>query len=152
MQDFLEALTVIVTAMVKFLFAGLVSYGMGNGFWETVAYLMIGSVLGMVVFYFAGRGMLEWFRQRYMRRRRQRVLKGLAPKPIFTRTNRTIVRIKGTYGLLGLAAIAPPTLSIPVTAVLAAKYFRHQKSTLPILLSSVLIWSVVLSVAWSVIR
>lgn len=152
MQNFLEALTVIVTAMVKFLFAGLVSYGMGKGFWETVIYLMIGSVLGMTVFYFAGRGMLEWFRQRYIRRRRERALKGLPPKPIFTRTNRTIVRVKRTYGLVGLAAIAPPTLSIPVTAVLAAKYFRHQKGTLPILISSVLVWSIVLSVAWSVIR
>jgi hypothetical protein len=152
MHDFLEALTVIVTAMVKFFFAGLVSYGMGKGFWETVAYLMIGSVLGMTIFYFAGRGLLEWFRKRYIRRRRERMLNGLPPKPIFTRTNRTIVRIKGSYGLLGLAALAPPTLSIPITAVLAAKYFRHDARTLPILLSSVLVWSVILSLVWSFVR
>lgn len=152
MQQFFEALTVIVTAMVKFLFAGLVSYGMGKGFVETLIYLMIGSVLGMVIFYFAGRGMLEWFRQRYIRRRRERLSKGLPPKRIFTRTNRTIVRIKRTYGVMGLAALAPPTLSIPITAILAAKYFRHDNRTLPALISSVLVWSVVLSVAWSFIR
>lgn len=152
MQEFLEALTVIVTAMVKFLFAGLVSYGMGKGFGETVVYLMIGSVLGMSIFYFAGRGMLEWFRQRYIRRSRERARQGLPPKRIFTRTNRTIVHIKHRYGLRGLAAFAPPTLSIPITAVLAAKYFRHERGTLPTLLVSVLVWSVVLSAAWSFIR
>ena len=152
MQEVLSALTVIATAMVKFLFAGLVSYGMGHGFWETLIYLAIGSTAGMAIFYFAGTRLLEWFRNRYLDRLRERKAKGLQPKPIFTRTNRTIVRVKGRYGLLGLAAFAPPTLSIPITAVLAAKYFRHQRSTLPTLLASVLVWSVILSAAWSFIR
>lgn len=152
MEEFWSALFVIGTAMVKFLFAGLVSYGMGNGFWRTLIYLAIGSTSGMAIFYFMGTRLLEWFRGRYLRRLQERKAKGLAPKPIFTRTNRTIVRVKGRYGLLGLAAFAPPTLSIPITAVLAAKYFRHQRSTLPTLLVSVLLWSVVLSAAWSFIR
>lgn len=152
MREVVEALLVIVTAMVKFLFAAPVSFGMNKGFLETMLYLMVGGGLGMVVFYFAGRGMLEWFRHRYIRRRRERQMKGLPLKRIFTRTNRLIVRIKHRYGIIGLAAFAPPTLSIPVTAVLAAKYFHHEKRTLPILLTSVMGWSVVLSFAWSFIR
>ncbi|MBL7951258.1 MAG: hypothetical protein JNM62_06015 [Flavobacteriales bacterium] len=152
MQELLGALTVVFTAMVKFLFAGLVSYGMGNGFIETLVYLAIGSTAGMLVFYFSGKGLLERFRHRYIRRSKERALKGLPPKHVFTRTNRTIVRVKQRYGVIGLAAFAPPTLSIPITAVLAAKYFRHDRRTLPALLGSVLVWSVVLSVAWSFIR
>jgi uncharacterized membrane protein len=60
--------------------------------------------------------------------------------------------VKQRYGILGLAMFAPPTLSIPVTALLAAKYFRHDRRTLPTLLVSVLLWSAVLSMAWSMIR
>ncbi len=152
MQEFLSALTVVVTAMVKFLFAGLVSYGMGHGFVETLIYMAMGSCAGMLLFYFSGKGLLEWFRQRYVRRSKARMLQGLMPKPVFTRTNRMIVRIKHRYGIIGLAAFAPPTLSIPITALLAAKYFRHDRRTLPALLGSVLVWSVILSVAWSFIR
>ncbi len=152
MQEFAGIISVIATAMVKFLFTGLLSYGLGFSFWETLLYMSIGGCLGMSIFYFAGARTLEWFRQRYVRRSRERDGLGLPRKRIFTRTNRAIVRIKHSYGLRGLAAFAPPTLSIPITAVLAAKYFRHDRRTLPILLTSVLVWSVVLSVAWSFIR
>ncbi|HRF80552.1 MAG TPA: hypothetical protein PL070_10750 [Flavobacteriales bacterium] len=152
MQEFLSAITVVATAMVKFLFAGLVSYGLGHGFVKTLVYTAIGGSAGMLTFYFSGKGLLEFFRKRYLRRVQERVAKGLPPKPIFTRTNRLIVKVKRRYGIIGLASFAPPTLSIPITAVLAAKYFRHDRRTLPSLLVSVLIWSVVLSTAWSFIR
>lgn len=152
MQEFLSAITVVATAMVKFLFAGLVSYGLGHGFVRTLVYTAIGGTAGMLTFYFSGKGMLELFRKRYIRRVQARAAKGLPPKPIFTRTNRLIVKVKGRYGIIGLASFAPPTLSIPITAILAAKYFRHDRRTLPSLLISVLIWSVVLSTAWSFIR
>ncbi len=152
MEAYLAALSVVLTASVKFLFAGLVSFGMGNGFWETLIYTAIGGLLGMCVFFLGGKGLLEWFRKRYLRRVQERTSKGLPPKRIFTRTNRLIVRVKQRYGILGLAMFAPPTLSIPVTALLAAKYFRHDRRTLPTLLVSVLLWSAVLSMAWSMIR
>lgn len=152
MQSVLAAITVIATAMVKFLFTGLVSYGLGHTFWETLLYMALGGCMGMTLFYLTGARVLEWFRIRHARRVLERRAQGLPPKRIFTRSNRTIVRVKHRYGILGLAAFAPPTLSIPITAILAAKYFRHERRTLPTLLTSVLIWSVVLSSAWSFLR
>ncbi len=152
MQDMLGILTVVATAMVKFMFTGLVSYGLGHSFWQTVLYMAIGGCLGMTLFYFAGARVLEWFRVRYIKRSAERKAQGLPRKKIFTRTNRSIVKLKGRYGLFGLAALAPPTLSIPITAVIAAKYFRHDQRTLPTLLVSVLAWSFVLSVMWSFVR
>jgi len=46
----------------------------------------------------------------------------------------------------------PPILSIPITAVIAAKYFHHDRRTLPVLLAAVSGWSVVLSTVWSFMR
>jgi hypothetical protein len=43
-------------------------------------------------------------------------------------------------------------ISIPIGSIIAAKYFRHDRRTLPVLLSSVLIWSVVLSSFWTVVK
>ncbi|MBL0128889.1 MAG: hypothetical protein IPP83_15855 [Flavobacteriales bacterium] len=59
--------------------------------------------------------------------------------------------MKRSYGMFGLA-VMPPILSIPITAVLAAKYFKHDRRTLPVLVSAVVVWSVVLSTAWGFIR
>lgn len=147
-MEALEIITVMAAGVLKFFFSGLVSYRLGNNFLETALLTAAGGCLGTVFFYRMGTGVLEWFRKRHVRRLARARAQGVQPKRIFTRTNRLIVRIKRGYGVKGLAALAPPILSIPITSVLAAKYFRHDRRTLPLLLSSVVIWSFVLSAAW----
>jgi hypothetical protein len=150
-MDALGASTVVLTSVVKFLFAGLVSYGMGYGFWQTVLLTATGACLGAVVFYRAGRSISEFLRKRFVRHRQLRIASGLPPRRIFTRSNRLLVRMKRAYGLASIA-ILPPIISVPVTALLAAKYFRHDARTLPLLLAALVAWSVVLSTAWGFIR
>ncbi|MCB0763425.1 MAG: hypothetical protein R2815_13335 [Flavobacteriales bacterium] len=151
-MELLDIIPVVLTSMVKFLFSGLVSYRLGNSFLETVLLTSAGGCAGTLIFYFTSARVLEWFRLRHLRRMAERKAQGLPAKRIFTRTNRLIVRVKRGYGLQGLAVIGPAILSIPIGSVIAAKYFRHDRRTLPALLSSVLIWSVVLSFAWSFTR
>jgi hypothetical protein len=151
-EQVLGALSVLAMGALKFLFAAPLSYGLGFGFLGTLTLLLVGGGAGMTGFFFAGARVMEWFRVRHLRREHKRLAKGLPPDRIFTRTNRFIVRMKHLYGVRGLAALAPPILSIPVTALLAAKYFRHERRTLPTLLASVLVWSGVLSLAWAFLR
>jgi len=150
-EQVLGALSVLAMGALKFLFAAPLSYGLGFGFLGTLTLLLVGGGLGMTGFFFAGARVMEWFRLRHMRREHKRLAKGLPPDRIFTRTNRFIVRMKRDFGLPGLA-VMPPILSIPITAVIAAKYFRHDRRTLPILLLSVVAWSFVLSSVWSFMR
>lgn len=137
--------------MLKFLFAPLVSYQLGHSYLETVLLTAAGGSLGAVIFYRGGRQVLEWFRKRGLRRRARAMQAGKKPKSAFTRTNRFIVRVKHRYGLGGLAFILTPFLSVPVTAVLAAKYFRRDERTLPTLLTAVVLWSFALSGLWKII-
>jgi len=147
-MEALGAVSVMLAGMLKFMFSALLSYRLGHTYGETVLLTATGGCIGMIVFYTAGTRVLEWFRRRHLRRIARAVREGRAPHRVFTRTNRMIVRVKHLYGIKGLAALAPPILSVPVTALLAAKYFRHERRTLPLLLSSVVIWSFVLSAAW----
>lgn len=151
MENILGIATVLAMSVLKFMFSGLVSYGFGHSYWFTVLLTGLGACVGTVFFYITGARVLEWFRLRFVQRQAERKARGLKPKKVFTRTNRFIVRIKRSYGLPGLAVL-PPILSIPITSVLAAKYFRHDRRTLPVLLSAVLVWSVVLSTAWGFFR
>lgn len=152
MEQALKVLTVMLVSAFKFLFSGLVSFGMGYSFLETLIYMAIGGSVGALVFFILGKTVLEWFRKRYVRKCQERVARGIPPKKIFTRTNRTIVRIKHKYGMFGLVAFTPPILSIPITSLLAAKYFKHDRRTLPSLVGSILLWSVVLTTMWSFLR
>lgn len=146
-----SAATVLVMSIVKFLLSALVSYGFEHTYLETIVLTSIGACIGTVLFFRLGKGVLEFFRKRYVKRRADRLSKGLPPKRIFTRTNRFIVRVKRTYGLVGIAVL-PPVLSVPITALLAAKYFKHDRRALPVLLTAVVAWSVLLSTAWGFIR
>lgn len=150
-MDALGIITVLGMSIAKFVLAAAVSYGFNHTYFQTILLLACGGAAGTAAFYLLGVRILDWFRRRYVRRRAARLAKGIAPKPIFTRTNRFIVRLKHNYGLVGLA-VMPPILSIPITSLLAAKYFRHDRRTLPFLLSAVVVWSVVLSTAWGFIR
>lgn len=143
-----HAVAVMSAGMLKFLFAPVVSYQLGNSYLETVLLTAAGGCLGAIVFFRGGRQVLEWFRRRSLRRRARAKAAGKPPKRIFTRTNRIIVQVKHRYGLGGLAFILTPVISVPVTALLAAKYFRRDRRTLPTLLVAIVLWSFLLSAIW----
>lgn len=143
-----HAAAVMSAGMLKFLFSPIVSYQFGHSYLQTVLLTSAGGGLGALIFYRGGRQVLEWLRNRAVRKRARALAAGLRPKPVFTRTNRLIVRLKHTYGLYGMAFALTPLLSVPVTALLAAKYFRHDERTLPALLAAVVAWSFLLSAVW----
>jgi hypothetical protein len=151
-MEAIHVITVLAAGVLKFLFSAVVSYRFGNSYLETVVLTATGGCLGTIAFYYGGARVLEWFRRRRVRKRARSIARGTAPQRIFTRTNRMIVRIKRGYGVKGLAIFSPPILSIPLMSILAAKYFRHDRRTLPLMLSSVVIWSFVLSAAWKFTR
>ncbi|HMN04370.1 MAG TPA: hypothetical protein PKD45_01480 [Flavobacteriales bacterium] len=145
-----HAVAVMSAGMLKFLFAPIVSYQFGHSYLQTVLLTAAGGSMGAVFFFQGGRQILEWFRKRTIRRRARALAAGHKPKQIFTRTNRFVIKVKQRYGLGGLAFIFTPFLSVPVTALLAAKYFRHNPRTLSTLLTAVVIWSFVLSAVWKI--
>ena len=50
------------------------------------------------------------------------------------------------YGLIGIAFLTPIFLSIPIGTYLALYFFPEKRKTIPILITSVVGWSVVLSI------
>lgn len=150
---FLDAVAVVLLSMVKFAVSPLLSYHRGFGFWETIIITSAGGILGVLVFYRTSGWIMERARIRRLRRALRLEAEGrTSRRRTFTRTNRLIVWIKRGHGLGGLAVITPVIISIPLGAILAAKYFSNDRRTVPSLISSVLIWAVLLSSFWTVAR
>jgi hypothetical protein len=144
MEWLLKALSVFALSMIKFPFSQVTATGLGFGFLPTFLITTAGGCTGVIIFYHAS----GWLLDRARRRRIRRMAEGHAPKRSFSRTNRTIVRVKRSQGLSGLAFLTPILISVPIGSVLAAKYFRNDKRTLPVLLISVVAWGIVLTSFW----
>lgn len=144
MELLLKALSVFALSMLKYPFSQVTATGLGFGFLSTFLITTLGGCTGVIVFYRAS----GWLMDRARDRKLKRLAAGHAPKRSFTRTNRTIVRVKRSQGLSGLAFLTPILISVPIGSVLAAKYFRNDRRTLPILLVSVVAWGIVLTSFW----
>jgi hypothetical protein len=153
MENFLEIVSIFAMSTVKFFFSPLMSHELGYSVWETVLITSVGGCTSVLFFYRAS----GWLMRRARLRRLHREIaamhgQGRPARKVFTRTNRFIVRVKIGQGLGGLVVMTPVLISLPIGSILAAKYFHNDRRTLPMLLSSVVIWSVVLSSLISVIR
>ncbi|MBS1936603.1 MAG: hypothetical protein JSS84_02160 [Bacteroidetes bacterium] len=143
-----HVVTVLMAAVAKFLFSPLVSYKFGHSYMETVMLTSMGGCIGVLIFFPAGSELLEWMRRRRMRKHAAAIAKGQKPKRAFTRLNRMLIHLKLKYGPQGVAFILTPALSVWLTALVAAKYFRNDRRMLPLLLAAVVAWSFVLSAVW----
>lgn len=143
MYEILKLAGWLLFSSVKFLIAPGSIYILGGySFWETIAISIVGGWMGIIGFFYFGKAIFiffEWIRYRLSSGIRK-------PKKRMNRMNRLIVSVKNhRLGLIGLALITPSLISIPVGCMLAAKYFSHDKRTIPVFLTSVVFWAFVLT-------
>lgn len=110
-------------------------------FIETYISACAGAIFGTAVFYFAA----EFFIHRAIKKRKQLRLEALEKnilfmeKKKFTRINRFMIKIKQKLGIIGISFWAPFFLSIPIGAVVVAKFYGRRKITFPLMCIGVLI-------------
>ncbi len=142
MEKALQVLLVLLLSSTKFLTAPITALNIGFGYVQTLLLTTFGGIMGVLFFYFLSSAMMVFVHKFNARFRPNRVVK---KKRSFTWKNRLIVRVKRDYGIIGLAAITPTMLSIPVGTFLAARFFDNPREVLPYLIISVMCWSVLVS-------
>lgn len=123
----------------KFSVAHWLAYGaLGKGSVQSVFEVFVSVTAGAWVsmgFFFFLSGLL----MRKAAERRAKVLEaslasGKKVKRTFTRFNKVIVWIKRNIGIYGITFLAPLILSIPVGAIVCAKFYGNQKRTFPLMM------------------
>jgi hypothetical protein len=146
MQELLQILTVISVGALKMMVAAGFGVGFGFTFFKTFLFTSIGGCMGVLVFYRLSDRLTERSRLQWVRKRAEALLKdGRALKPVFTKRNRKLVRLKHVSGYLGVAALTPLVLTIPLGSILAARFFHHDRRTVPALLLSVVLQALCVS-------
>jgi dipeptide/tripeptide permease len=130
-----EVVVVFLTSTIKFLPAPFAAAGLGMSYWQAFLLVGVGGTLGVTIFFFLSKTLFE------------RNKKKLSTKKKFTKLNKSIIKVKQRFGLVGIALITPPLISIPVGTIIAVKFYKHRKDLLPMLWLSVWFWNVILTTA-----
>ncbi|PCJ81144.1 MAG: hypothetical protein COA57_14505 [Flavobacteriales bacterium] len=134
MTDVLEVLGWIFLSIVKFVFTPSAMTAAGYSFGETFLITSFGASIGVVLFYYMGEMIFQWLdAKRHSKKRRT-----------FTRVNRLIVRMKMRFGIFGLA-VTIGVVSVPIGALLVARYFNNSSRAVPALILAVVTWTLALT-------
>ncbi len=137
MVEFFKIAGLFFFSATKFFLAPSATIYAGYGFYSTIIITTLGGIFGFLSFFFFGKWIKNWINR--MSYRKAKV------KSKFNYRNRIIVKIKMKYGLIGLALLTPSLIGIPIGALIASNYFGKQKRTIPIFISSIFIWSLLLT-------
>lgn len=123
-------------SIVKFLLTPSSMIAAGYSYLETVLISSSGAALGAFIFYNGGERIFALFKSK--------------KKKIFTSGNRRLVRIKTRMGIRGLMMVSV-FLSVPISSLLAARFFHTERSTLPLMILGFFLWSLLLTgLSWGV--
>ena len=130
----------------KFLFTPLGGPKAGLTFLETYLSCVSGGIFSATIFYFAS----EYFMIRAHNKRKKMIADAVAngitlpQKKKFTRTNKTIVRLKNRFGIYGISLFAPLFLSVPLGTIITAKFYGKERKTFPLIILGMFVNGVIL--------
>ncbi len=132
---------------LKFLVAPPFGFESGLSFWGVVLWMFIGGIIGVTTFYNLSAFIFEKARKKRLARKLELEAKGLPDtKKIFTAKNKKLVNLKHKMGMYGVVFLALPVISLPITGLVCAKFFKHEGKKLYIsLLLSLALWSFLLT-------
>lgn len=131
MEPITTAIIAALLASTRFTWGPLMTASSGFSYWETFFTALIGGTLGTFFYYYSAHYLYLWLKKRAERK---------GNKKVFTKTNRKIIRVKHKFGIWGIALLTPPVFSIMIGTMVAYRFYKTQKSTIPILLVSVVIY------------
>jgi hypothetical protein len=137
LSQIIELASLLLLAGSKFAMAvGYMLLPINNySYLQIVITLITGGFIGVVIFYYTS----GWINIQI-----NRILPKKKKKNVFTKGNRRFINIKNKYGLIGISALTPILLSIPLGCFLASRFYADKKSTLPIMLAGILVWAIIL--------
>jgi hypothetical protein len=125
-------LTFFLFSTWKFMFTPMAGPAAGLTFLETLIPCLLGGYFSATIFYFGSSYFMRIHQKRMSRKRMYYQNLGIPNhKRIrnFTKINRTVIRIKRSFGKWPVCWLFPLFLSIPLGTIITAKFYKHHKNT-----------------------
>lgn len=132
MNNIFEIFSLLLLSAVKYLFAILMLLAASSRAWYLdMLIVMVGGLAGVFVFTYLGAVISKYLSKFHFFRIKFSKL-------------RKFVKIKNSYGMLGLAIITPVIISIPVGCIISSSFEHDKKKIIRYQGLSIIIWSIVL--------
>lgn len=142
--------SIFILGTFKFLFSGIPGAVADVPIWHTMIASGSGAVLSGLFFF----SMADYFRKRsfqnMLKRKKEAEDAGIVykSKKKFTKLNKGIVYIKRFMGVYGITLVGPLFLSVPIGAIITAKFYGKRKEALPLLLFGLIGHSIWLAIVY----
>jgi len=150
----LKIIQVFLLASVKYVITFPFALLIGLNFIQTLIAVTLGGIAGFFFFYhMSGHAIkqvhhLKTFLLKHtphsIRLRFRQLVswrKQVTGERVFSKRNRTIVRFRAKFGLIGIVVLSPIVLSIPIGAFLLNKYYSKHKMAKPYMVLSIVSWT-----------
>lgn len=134
MEEAWEILLLLLFSGTKFFLAPAAALLAGFDLKTTILICGVGGTLGFFFFYYFAVFINRTWSKLFTKK-----------KKVFSRKNKLIVKVRSSFGMIGVAALTPCLLSIPIGSILAANYYRDNKATIPIFILCIWFWAVAIS-------
>jgi hypothetical protein len=151
-----KIIQVFLLATIKYVLTFPFAMLIGLNFAQTLIAVTLGGLAGFFFFYYLSGYAIKRFHRlkNFIRRHtplsiriRFRQLMNWRKKQtgekVFCRKNRFIVGFRSKFGLLGIVALSPVLLGIPIGAFLLNKYYSNHRMAKPYMVLSILSWTAI---------
>jgi len=131
----------LALSTIKFLFAPFGGPALKLNFFETYFSCIIGAIVSSTFFFF----LAEYFLKRSYNKKREAILNAekngivLPRKKVFTKMNKSLIKVKHKLGVFGISFLAPLFLSIPVGTIIVAKFYGKNKYSYPLIILGIFV-------------
>ena len=131
----------LAISIVKFVITPSLMTAKGYEPWEILIVTFSASIIGVLLFYYTGKAIFSWFS---VLKSRVGFFSGNKRKSVVTPGRRRIIKFKERFGFTGLLIVSG-LISIPIAALLGAKYFSNKNKTVLYLIFAFIAWACVLT-------
>ena len=128
-------------SIIKFIITPSLMTAAGYETWEILLVTFSGAVVGVMLFYHTGKAIFSWWSTLKLK---SNFFSYKKRKSVVTPGRRKFIQYKAKYGFTGLLIVAG-LLSVPISAMLVAKYFSNKQYTVLYLILAFFAWSCVLT-------
>lgn len=162
MTYILKIVNVLLLSTIKYFYTPIYAHTIGLDFWSTLITMVIGGVLGFLVYYYFSNILI--LSSKHLKPKLKKLLPESAiisyrnyiekrkakrkKKRKFTRRNRFMVKFGREYGMISLILLTPVLVSLVLGAFLLRRYYNNNPLALPLMLLSIVVEGTILVVIY----
>ena len=131
MNEIVINVVILLLAMLKYMMAAVISFSYNHTGLQGFVIVTIGGILGVMLFTFLSHKLNDWLKSYSKKRKSYKFM-------------RFLIKLRTSYGLVGVSILTPAILSIPLGCYLAKTFTKSDKKIVLYMSVSIILWGILI--------